>query len=101
MVSGTMALTGATFSEGSAAIVTQRGSDTWGANYVFNPDGLQNDIQVVADNLSQGGIVASGTQYVGSADTPVASSGLFINADDGTSMRLVVYANGLVSGVLA
>jgi len=100
-VSGVMAISKATLVAGSGAIGAQRGNDTWGANYVFNPEGLQNDIYQIAETVKTGGIVASGTQSIGSASTPIAVSGLYMVAQGGSVMRLVITADGLVSGVAA
>ena len=108
-VSGTMAISLATLKGGASAVNAQRGQNTWGANYVFASGGAQNDIGVLADlalevetaKTAGPTIVGSGVAVIGSAATPIATSGLYINAVDGTSMQLVVYANGLVSGVVA
>jgi hypothetical protein len=100
-VSGTMAISKATLVTGSGAIGTQRGNDTWGANYVFSAEGLQNDIYQISETVKTGGIVASGTQYIGSASTPIAVSGIYMNGPAGVPYRLVILANGLVSGVAA
>lgn len=111
MVSGTMALTKATLISGSGAITAQRGTQTWGANYTFNPSGLQNDIlqigeafRTVNTNVTLTGdltFTASGSTKVGSAAAPIAVSGIYMNNVSGVPMRLVIYANGLVSGVAA
>jgi len=132
-VSGTMGITNAVLRAGRSGIEAQRGTDTWGANYVFNASGIQEDLLVIADefqSLSTSGayatdaevaavsgaitisggltnptitgdlaIVASGTQYIGAAATPLSASGIFMNASDGTVMQLVLYSDGLVSGV--
>jgi hypothetical protein len=76
-VSGTMFVTRATFWQGSSAILTQRGSDTWGANYLYNSDGLQNDILMIADefeNLSVSGAFAT------DAEVALASGAAVLNA---------------------
>ena len=110
-VSGTMALSQATFIGGNAGIKAQRGTATWGANYVFNPSGLQNDIYVMSDYLATVDAAAfstgitpdvSGSYYVGTDAYPLAASGaVFEAADTNVPMKLVIYANGLVSGVPA
>lgn len=101
MVTGTMAISKATLVAGSGAIGAQRGNDTWGANYVFSAGGLQNDIYQIAETVKTGSIVSSGTQFIGSAATPVAVSGIFMNGPAGVPYRLVILSNGLVSGVAA
>lgn len=110
-VSGTMALSAATLFAGSAAITAQRGTDTWGANYVFNASGIQNDILVIAEqfkNLSTSGafatdaelaavsgsittsgrftypIITSGTQL-----QPAITSGSFLDCQLGSDLRMV------------
>lgn len=104
-VSGAMAITKATLVAGSAAITAQRGSQTWGANYVFSPSGLQNDIGLMSDvfvdvhtNLTP---IASGTYTIGTASSPLAPSGIVMVNAAGVPMKLVILANGTVSGVAA
>ena len=157
MVSGTMAITRTTLYEGKSAIEAQRGTQAWGANWVFNPSGSQNDLLVIAEefkNLSTSGAFAtdaevlaasgaavinasglartmdtaalatasgtatylvtagwtsptltgnmsmasSGTQLIGSAHMPL--SGIVIHSvDTSVPMKIVMYSNGLVSGV--
>ena len=128
MKSGGLSLDSAAMLSGAAFLDTVRGDTTWGANYVFNSGGIQGDIRLISDELnsiSDGGTmtdtsITSGlfdacmvssnpftprssgdaTETLGSASKPFAASGLIMNADDGSGpMRLVIYANGLVSGV--
>lgn len=61
-VSGTMAIDRTTLWAGSGAIAAQRGPQTWGANYVFHRDGIQEDILVISEefkNLSTSGAFAT------------------------------------------
>lgn len=116
MVSGTMALTVATLKSGSAAVKAQRGTQTWGANYIFSPSGVQNDIAVIADAFvsvkTSGTFIAptisgnislstSGTTAIGTANLPLAVSGLVMLNQAGLPMKLVITAGGLVSGIAA
>ena len=100
-VSGTMALSAATFSAGSAAITTQRGTQTWGANYVFNPSGLQNDILVMSDLQASGSFTggASGTMSVGTKAAPLVASGIVMNALGGAPYAIVISVSGTLSAV--
>lgn len=103
MVSGTMALSKTTLVTGAEAVKAQRGTQTWGANYVFNSNGLQNDINVISDALSgvYNGFVpqTSGTYTMGSADMPLKASGIIMNNAAGVPMRLIITDGGLVSGI--
>lgn len=128
-VSGTMIIDQALMLGGRDGIVAQRGPSTWGANYVFHSGGIQEDILVISNvlaNLSSSGAyatdaelaavsgaitdggdfsaitiatAASGAAPIGTVAAPI--SGIFIDSVDGTVMQLVVYSNGLVSGVVA
>ena len=104
-VSGTMALSITTLNLGGDAISAQRGTQTWGANYVFSPSGLQNDIHIIADSLSgvYGNFIplTSGTATIGTANFPLAVSGIVMLNQAGAPMKLVITAGGLVSGVAA
>lgn len=104
-VSGTMALSKATLVAGSVNITVQRGTDTWGANYAFNPNGLQNDIKVIADALSglYNGFtpLSSGSYTLGTLNVPLQASGIVMNNNAGVPMKLIITAGGLVSGVVA
>lgn len=155
-VSGTMAVSQATMLGGRSGINAQRGTKTWGANYIYNSGGIQEDILTVSDvlaNLSSsggyatdaevlaasgaavitasGGAVtvsaaailaasgaitssgtfdtptvtgdvlfsASGSSSIGSVASPIIASGIFMKAVGGTTVQIVAYANGMVSGV--
>lgn len=116
MVSGTMALTVSKLKSGSAAVKAQRGTQTWGANYTFSASGLQNDIAVIADAFATTGtsgtfisptvsgaitLAASGTTTIGTGNNPIAASGIVMLGAGNVPFKLVVYANGAVSGVAA
>jgi hypothetical protein len=92
MVSGTMAITRATLMSGSGAIGAQRGNQNWGANWVYNPQGAQNDILVIADTFEKfstsgayatdaevaavsGAITTSGTLTAARLTSPVITGG--------------------------
>jgi len=104
MVSGAMAVTKATLVAGSVGVKAQRGTETWGANYVFSPSGIQNDVAVIADALS--GVyngftpLTSGTYTMGTASAPLKASGIIMNNNAGVPMRLIITSGGLVSGIL-
>lgn len=104
-VSGLMEITKDTLVSGSAQVTAQRGDQTWGANYVFNQKGVQNDVLVIADALS--GLytslvpVTSGTYTIGASGAPLRASGIFMNNNAGVPMKLIITAGGLVSGVPA
>lgn len=158
MVSGIMAITRATLMAGSGAVSAQRGTEAWGANWVFNKSGAQQDLLIIADafqKLSTSGayatdaellavsgaittlgtflsgtftspiitggtqmqpaitsgsflscqlgsdlrMVSSGVQKIGSNAYPLAVSGIYMNNVAGVPMRLVILANGSVSGI--
>lgn len=90
MVSGTMAITRATLWAGSGAISAQRGLEAWGANWVFNKNGSQNDLLVIAEefkNLSTSGA------YATDAEVAAASGAAVITASGGA----VAVATSLIS----
>lgn len=89
MVKEPMAVDAATMKAGSDAIKAQRGTQTWGANYVFNGNGLQNDIYTLSDIVAEGG----------SETTPIDASGLFITSSDEpeTVMQITVLADGTIT----
>ncbi len=137
-VSGTMELNRTTLMSGRSAIESQRGTNTWGANWVYSSGGAQEDVLLISEELSNlstsgayatdaelaavsgaittsgsftaptinSGIIdnvllpdASGVVDLGTANLPFSSGAYFEAADTGVPMQLIIYANGLVSGV--
>ena len=80
-VSGTLQIDRNTLFDGSGAITTQRGSETWGANWIFNKQGAQHDILVVAEefkNLSTSGAYATDTELA-DVSGAITSNGTFVS----------------------
>lgn len=120
-VSGLMEVSLSTMKGGKPGISGQRGTEVWGANYLYSPSGLQNDIYTISNvfsGLITGGALSSpvlttptvvtsitpsvsGALTIGSVAKPMAVSGIYMKASDGSTMRLVIMAGGLVSGVAA
>ena len=51
--------------------VNDRGTNAWGANYVFSSGGLQNDITLIAHKFDYGYVpAASGSADLGASGTP-------------------------------
>jgi hypothetical protein len=58
-VSGTMGINRSTLLAGSGQLELQRGTATWGANWIYNRQGLQGDILVISQTLA--GLSTSGS----------------------------------------
>lgn len=75
MVSGTMALTRTTLMAGSGAVSAQRGTQNWGANWVFSASGAQNDLLVIADAFEK---LSTSGAYATDADLAAVSGAITI-----------------------
>ena len=100
-----MGLSVATLVGGRTGISGQRGSEVWGANYMYAPSWLQNDIYAISDALKAivvsgtASLATSGTAVIGSASSPIVASGIFMNGPGNVPYRLYVAENGAISGV--
>lgn len=97
MVSGTMEITRATLMAGTAAINTQRGTDAWGANWVFNPSGAQNDVLVIADAFQK---LSTSGAYATDAEVDAVSGTLNtkLNNVSGVLNTKIANASGTIVG---
>lgn len=92
-VSGTMKVSIATMLAGSGDIGIQRGNDNWGANWLYNPDGAQNDILTIAEsfaNFSTSGAYATDAEVA-------AASGAAVDTASGLADTAVLAVSGAIT----
>jgi len=107
MVSGTMRIEADTVLAGSGAIATQRGDANWGANWLYNHEGLQNDVYVISEvfkNFSTSGAYATDAEVAAASGAATALAIVNIAAASGA---VVITASGkavaddiIMSGVI-
>lgn len=80
MISGTMKVSQSTMIGGRSGLQSQRGMYNWGANWVYNSGGLQEDILTISDvlsNLSTSGAYATDAELASVSGTITGSGQVF------------------------